>query len=1783
MPSHERTHVTMTKLDALLATLSPEKRQLFERLKKKAPAGPEGRSGDVAVIGLSGRYPMAADLGEFWNHLAEGKDCITEAETRAWAESFATDAAFHRGHQRWGGFLDDYDTFDPLFFKISPREAEAMDPQERLFLQTAWDVVEDAGYTPGTLTASRASSDGEVGVFVGVMYGHYEVVGLEAALAGQPGGASSSFASIANRVSFCLDFHGPSVALDTMCSSSLTAIHLATQSLRSGDCDVAIAGGVNLTVHPLKYTLLETGGFLSTDGRCRSFGQGGDGYVPGEGVGAVLLKPLEMAILDGDHIYCVIKGSAINHGGRANAYSVPNPNAQSSCLRKALRRARVEPRTISYVECHGTGTALGDPIEIRGMAKAFGALSDDAQCKIGSVKSNIGHLESAAGIAGLTKVVLQMQHKLLTPSIHSETVNPAIEFEATPFVLQRSLEPWPKPPLAGDGGQEHPRRAVVSSFGAGGSNAHLIVEEFEGTAGPDAPQTDPRQYLFVLSARSEERLRVYASRMLRFIEKRGNDSDHARFLRDLTYTLQVGRDALDERLAIVAADMRSLTRALGAYVDEHHLPPSVKRGRRPAVEGERPSVDPDTLRGELASLAELWVGGADIPWERLSQTAGRRIALPTYPFAKKRYWVPSTLVDTVPRLRGTETGASAHPVEGLTPTPAHVDAPVRTTSLHEQLRGIFVRVLKLEVDEFDPDAPFANYGVDSLAVTTIFREMREQLGLELAPTLVFEFVTLRALADHIVAHRAPHDISTSAHSNPAGQTLPRVRAAGVGEEAAAGPDLETLWAEAKRAHAQAADPKLTVESHLLPLPDGRAIEVVIGGSGPPLLMFTGLLLDHRGWNPQLDALGERYRLIMINTPGVGRSSIDRDRLSLESIVDDAAHALDLLGVTRPLAVLGVSFGGLLAQLFCIRHAPRASALVVALSTAKLAGRTTSFDTLLSEVQGDKRFAEIARDMDVGLYPVYGKLVDTFDVLERLPSLALPALVIAGEVDSYMLPAYSEEIHRTIAGSRLRVLAGARHLAPATHAGEFNRELLAFLKRVHSVAGASVDIGPPAYTPLTDIAASIVEAHVVEEKTSCMLTLSVVHAQLGYLINLYLNQGRDHVDYRCVTTASRWEAIDAALRLSRQKVQVRKPDASRIVIVDPTGELRDVYDPLDRGEAAALVPNLCFVDDLPSLELELSRTSDCCAVVLQDDVDPSRLDAVFERCREHGIVTILDHRTAVTRAAAPPRTQRAADIIVLGESIVDGQVPFGVCAASPTVYSPWQRDSEWLGRNIYSFYGLPALLAKETLLRHCPALDSDGVVSAYLARLEREQEEILHAHSRWVNPGLVEGLRLYGFQGQFLDATGSRISYALGEEHRQGIIDTFASVGTCVRGHNPPDVVTNVVRSHDRTADYWAELSAWLRTRTGYERAYPATSNSTAVEFGLRLALLANTDRKRVVFFEGAHAWTCITAAGGRGRTNLFRDAGGPFYLDAVVIDPAAETAASQLRRELESGEVAVVWFECMPVEWGGLKAIPPPLLDLVNECKSAGGYLVGVDETASNVVTGKLLSHLGRVNSPDLVAMASALGDSLVPAGLLLATEAVHSNATRANARAVKRMERTFVGQFGAHVALNALRRIDEDGLMENATARGRQLWRGLARIRETLDNNGGIIDIRGDGLLVCVEFDAKKLSATMPAPYVAQWLGHILFGECFRRGLLFSVCAMHFQSIKFTSAVTISEGEVDALLRILEEVLTMGMDAILESSAAFCRKQGNARLEAFYTGLRTASPPPPEAGLGEA
>ncbi|NQX71569.1 polyketide synthase dehydratase domain-containing protein, partial [Paenibacillus alba] len=593
---------------------------------------------DIAIVGVSGRYPMAYDIEDFWLKLASGKNCISEIpkERWNWEGLFTSDLSeVGRIHSKWGGFIEDVDRFDSRFFNISQREAELMDPQERLYLEHCWMALEDAGYTKEMLGSDSAIRS-QVGVYVGVMHHEYPLLAAESTIDGNRIGIGGAASSIATRVSYFFDFSGPSMVVDTMCSSSMSAVYLACQALKGKQIDAALIGGVNLSLHPSKYLMLSQRHFISPKGRCASFGEDGDGYIPGEGVGVLFLKRLEDAIRDKDHIYAVIKGAAINHGGRSGGYTVPNIKSQSDVISKAIVESQIDPKSITYIEAHGTGTKLGDPIEIQGLKNAFEEFTDQKQyCWIGSVKSNIGHCEAAAGVAGITKVLNQMRYGKIAPTLHSRVVNPEINLADTPFMLNHELRNWERPVIEGE---VQPRRAGISSFGAGGTNTHLIIEEYMKHV-PEQPNSSVQMkpVIIVLSAKSKWSLKKNAEKLVDAIHR---DKFSNLDLVDMAYTLQIGRNAMKYRLAIIVESLEKLKEKLQSFINGHQEIPDLFIGKIERMIDKELTIN--YLIDSYDKICEYWVSGNNVKWENLyNGLTPNRISLPTYSFERVLCWIPN--------------------------------------------------------------------------------------------------------------------------------------------------------------------------------------------------------------------------------------------------------------------------------------------------------------------------------------------------------------------------------------------------------------------------------------------------------------------------------------------------------------------------------------------------------------------------------------------------------------------------------------------------------------------------------------------------------------------------------------------------------------------------------------------------------------------------------------------------------------------------------------------------------------------------------------------------------------------------------------------------------------------------------------------------------------------------------------------------------------------------------------------------------------------------------------
>lgn len=571
---------------------------------------------DIAIVGMSAKLPKANDINQFWDNLVNGRDCTSDIPKERWATDRYeknNNLSARGSYTTKGAFINDIEAFDNKFFNLTPLDAERIDPQERLFLQNVYQTILDAGYPKTSLENS------ETGVFVGVMNNAYAWHTPIDEAAAAP---TSLFWSIANRVSYFYNWNGPSMAVDTACSSSLTALHTAIRAIQSGDCKQAIVGGVNLIVHPRQYELLCNMHMLSRSGQCKPFGEGADGFVDGEGICSIMVKSYADAIADNDRIYAVVRGSSINSGGRANGYSAPNAEAQANLIRQTISRANVDPSEVAYVEAHGTGTELGDPIELRALSRAYEGVQNGS-VSIGSVKSNVGHLESAAGLSGLIKSVLQMQNNRLVPSLNSTVENPHLNIANTPFRISKTTEAWPE-------GKK--RISALSSFGAGGSNAHVLLQYYTAAARrKDVPHGTA--FIIPLSSNTQQGLQAQIDRLRNYL----NTPQAAAIGIDvLAYMLACARDHMAYRIAFVAYNLSDLKTNLETDIA------AIKSQANATNDQSFNEIDETVLQRFAAakSVASAYQNGAKINWSAIypNRSVG---SIPGYTFEQTRFWINS--------------------------------------------------------------------------------------------------------------------------------------------------------------------------------------------------------------------------------------------------------------------------------------------------------------------------------------------------------------------------------------------------------------------------------------------------------------------------------------------------------------------------------------------------------------------------------------------------------------------------------------------------------------------------------------------------------------------------------------------------------------------------------------------------------------------------------------------------------------------------------------------------------------------------------------------------------------------------------------------------------------------------------------------------------------------------------------------------------------------------------------------------------------------------------------
>ncbi len=977
----------------------------------------------------------------------------------------------------------------------------------------------------------------------------------------------------------------------------------------------------------------------------------------------------------------------------------------------------------------------------------------------------------------------------------------------------------------------------------------------------------------------------------------------------------------------------------------------------------------------------------------------------------------------------------------------------------------------------------------------------------------------------------------------------------------------------------------------IPRPGSDArIECAVYGDGQPLLMFGGLVMHYSVmWRLQLQTLGQRYKLIMFHMPGCGGADF-YDDLSLRSLTADARHVLDHLGIHQPLPVIGYSFGGVLAQAFSLEHSDRCSALCVSASSPSAEG-ATDFQVLMRELQKSAGFMTLNRGWKIPSLSAYQRVVAGFDVRQQLSHLTVPALVISGGQDAYQPPKYSQGIADAVAGSQLHCIEDAGHLLAFTHYQQFNQLLLQFLDQLPArpserpgtkattaaaatpTAAASVSV-LPFQQPDTQTLATLRDYVHQGVQGHCAM-LSEPAAETTVLLNALCNLGKpQQCDYRSYFMTSVEEALDAALRLSRHHARNRSQNSpGTLVIIDPSGYWQGYFDPLDLGTQNALVPGVEVVATLHEARQLLQQHPDARAAALvissEAGLSAAEIDQQITDCRGSGTLTVILETGPDGQAPEHgllPRLTQHPDLVVVGECMAGHQVPVAACMVNAEVNNPWMMTpNESYVRHVMTSFGFPLAASRDYLL---PRL-KDRMTEQQRAdfRCIREDTEAnLAIHQRLGNAGYARVARMHGFDGRFHSAHGVRSQWQPDQQPNRDIIDCFVNVGTCPRGLNPRDVVTDVANRHDPSVDYWQQLASDLTQRTGMAHALPASSNVTAVESALTLGLLAAPKGKKLLCFSGGLGFTLLSAASSHDPVfDIFRAPFQPIYPNTVFIDPASPGAVVELERELMSGDVGLVWFETIQVDANASRPLPKPLIEVINRCRQTGGYLVGVDETQTNLVTGQWLHSQGVVNSPDIVALGSALCDSLVPMGAVLCPSHTYEQARHASATRLLQLQQRSQSPLASHIAWHSLQVIDRDQLCQQAIDKGQYFKRALMQLKQQFPL---IREIRGEGLLLTMELELSGLPA-----FVERSFGYLLWGSMLRDpkgGVAIAVCPIHNHCLRFLPPLTISHNDIDKIIANLRRRLQQGVHGVLNECVEHNHQIGDQRTAGFLADLIT-------------
>lgn len=1132
------------------------------------------------------------------------------------------------------------------------------------------------------------------------------------------------------------------------------------------------------------------------------------------------------------------------------------------------------------------------------------------------------------------------------------------------------------------------------------------------------------------------------------------------------------------------------------------------------------------------------------------------------------------------------------------------------TNIFSVIRDLLVAVLHLDESDIDEETPLLDYGLDSIASTEIGNKLSEKYGIVVPPTIFFEFGNLgqfvsylKSNFDAILASDLPSDEEASASKHLArdravskqhsSQTNISERRSydGNKETRTSARTIEELWKASEQDGEELGggaavtavqanglekqrDTREEIPKLILSSPRGQATEFVVVGNGPPLLLLGGLLIEYDVmWSRQIEVLARNFRLIMVQMPGCGAIAADHD-ITMEELCDGIRDVIRALNLSNGVGLIGYSFGTRIALALIARYPDAFSALCICASGCNT-DHDSDFRALISEMQSVPKFMELNRNWNIGAMPKYRNVMNGVEFRQTLHSIRVPTLVIGAKDDYYQPIADIRELAKQIPNSTIVEISDGGHLFGYTRATDVNEYFVSFFSDVYSMHKSNLDAQSLPWRPINRFlptsaeTLSVLRNYIERGGQGHCAILSPQAAQAAYLLNRVIQkESRPDWRYHTYFLTSIEEAFDAGIRIARHYGRTRDvANKGRVGIYDPTCQWRNMFNPHNASNEHALVPNLEYFDTITELmtAVESAPSAHYVAAALGSlvgltDISLHEISSIARANEslliavEHGGQQSEPQKWASYHCVAEP------DIMVFGECIAGHQVPVAAMMIRSDVRNPWSMTpNEGYARHVMADFGFPLAVVCSYMLRHLGSELGELGIAAF-DQIAESPRATYEAHLAYGNVGYAKVARLHGFDGFFHEAHGldSAVTNQRGETRK--ILDCFVNVGCAPRGLNPYDVLEQIARDHDYAYDYVADLHTFLSARVGLPRCVITSSNITAVEAALTIGLLASDPRKKLLCFNGGLGFTLVTGASSNDtQFNLFRAPFGPHFGNVVYVDWEGAGAQEELRNLLESGEVGFVWLEPIQVDANSSKRLPAELLKLVVNCRKAGGYLIGVDETMCGIVTGRFLNSSTTITDPDIVALGTALCDSLVPAGAMLTSNEVMDRARRTNGKRIYVIETAGTSNLAAHIAFHCLQTIERENLMERAQVIGRYF---MERLTELSRNAVIPMAVRGEGLLITIEFETDTFDS-----FTRRSFGYLLWGVMLRDeqfGVAGAVCPIYNNCIRFLAPLTITETQIDTIISNLRRSLSIGVTGILANCASYAAQIGEERTSKF-------------------